>query len=354
VYTAVHDGVTGGRSLKTIADEIMDQTGVHRNKAKFWARDQVSKFFGEATKQRQVQAGIKGYIWRTDPGARDSHSALEGTYQEWSKPPQIYRTGKGGLSLVRVHPGEDFNCRCFAEPATGPEMGERNYRGPGSFSEELQPGYFSERAQSVPMQWSGTGGLRERMAVDIQDPVLRRSVDDAVRTVDRVMTIPTASTRALSVTQLKPGDVLYNAPVNGYYLRGHVSLQTQNPFQRMTAIHELYHWVHQKLLPAGAKGPLQSVINVIHRTSAYTQLQRGIKVIKNRELRNRLIRYSSDDELFARTMEQYIARSTKDPSIINEFNEKRKVMKYGYWVDNEFDDIYIILETLFRNMGWQK
>jgi hypothetical protein len=53
------------------------------------------------------------YIWRTrsDGKVRASHAANDGRIFAWDDPPP---TG---------HPGEDYNCRCFAEPYT-PEIDE--------------------------------------------------------------------------------------------------------------------------------------------------------------------------------------------------------------------------------------
>jgi hypothetical protein len=49
---------------------------------------------------------ITHYIWRTqgDGKARSAHAANSGKIFAWNKPPE---TG---------HPGEDYNCRCTAEP----------------------------------------------------------------------------------------------------------------------------------------------------------------------------------------------------------------------------------------------
>ncbi|HPA70780.1 MAG TPA: minor capsid protein [Spirochaetota bacterium] len=111
-------GYTGGQSLKTITDAIEYVTGVNRNRAKFWARDQASKFFGEVTKMRQTAAGIPGYIWRAlkDGRVRDAHAEVSGKFFDWKNPPNV------GVNDNPVHPGEDFNCRCWAEPAFGPEQ----------------------------------------------------------------------------------------------------------------------------------------------------------------------------------------------------------------------------------------
>lgn len=70
------------------------------------ARDQVLKHNGQLTKALQTDAGIDRYVWRAsnDERVRDEHAALDGLVFQWSDPP---RPG---------HPGEDYQCRCHAEP----------------------------------------------------------------------------------------------------------------------------------------------------------------------------------------------------------------------------------------------
>ena len=120
VQRIVGDGLAGGAGYKSMTDAIERATGVNRNRARFWARDQASKFFGEVTKTRQTAAGIPGYVWRTvrDGRVRDAHSAVSGKYFTWAKPPNA------GVRGNAVHPGEDFKCRCWAEPAFGPEYAD--------------------------------------------------------------------------------------------------------------------------------------------------------------------------------------------------------------------------------------
>ncbi len=58
------------------------------------------------TREEQEEAGVTHYIWRTvgDDKVRPSHAANDGKVFAWSNPPP---TG---------HPGDDYNCRCQAEP----------------------------------------------------------------------------------------------------------------------------------------------------------------------------------------------------------------------------------------------
>jgi SPP1 gp7 family putative phage head morphogenesis protein len=134
----IRDGVFSGKGHRVIAKELTDATGVHISKTSFWARDQVSKFHGETTKIRQQEAGIKGFVWRCvgDNVTRDRHLMLEGTYHDWNNPPVVDNKGK------RAIPGEDYNCRCWSEPALGPEFADREYGGPidDNYFEKVRPG----------------------------------------------------------------------------------------------------------------------------------------------------------------------------------------------------------------------
>ncbi len=354
VGDVVRQGVKSGMGFQSMRDEIIERTGVSQSKAKFWARDQVSKFFGDVTRERQTAAGIPGYIWRTLPGARDSHAALEGTYHAWNNPPKIYRHAKGGLALARLHPGRDYNCRCWAEPALGPEMAEREYTGPGAFSEPPAMAHYQNTPGAASAQWSGTGGLRERILVDIKNGSLRSSVDDALSAIDRVMSIPSGSARALTIGEISSSDPYYDPGTHGYYFRrsGHLALNPATQFPRSTSIHELFHWVHERIIPKSASGQFQKLLGIMHESSYYRRLEYLKKSIRNRTARSLLGYLMSPHELFARAMEQYVAAKGADVALSNEFTLKKAAMEFYYWVDDDFAPIYLEIESLFTSLGW--
>lgn len=95
-----------GTRWENIADEIRDSYGVSQSRANLIARDQVGKLQSQLTQLRQRDIGVEKYIWRTagDGRVRESHQANANEEFEWTKPPP---TG---------HPGEDYQCRCYAEP----------------------------------------------------------------------------------------------------------------------------------------------------------------------------------------------------------------------------------------------
>lgn len=115
VENVVYEGFRSGLRHEEIAKQIKgfidpkneNVKGNIAYRAKFIARDQVTKLNAEVSKSRQTNLGIKRYIWRTsrDERVRDSHRSKEGKTFSWNDPPSD--TG---------HPGEDFNCRCTAEP----------------------------------------------------------------------------------------------------------------------------------------------------------------------------------------------------------------------------------------------
>lgn len=105
-----------GASPAEMRAKIVEQFGVTQGRAKVIARDQVSKFNGRLSEQRQRNLGINEYIWRTskDGRVRSDHEHLDGKTFKWSDPPVTVTTGK--RAGERNHPGQDIQCRCQAEP----------------------------------------------------------------------------------------------------------------------------------------------------------------------------------------------------------------------------------------------
>lgn len=110
VQSTILSGFQSGTRWEEIASSIEDyidpEVGGIANRARLIARDQISKLNGQVTSERQKDLGIDKYRWRTsgDERVRDSHRELEGEIFSWDKPPSV------------GHPGEDFQCRCTAEP----------------------------------------------------------------------------------------------------------------------------------------------------------------------------------------------------------------------------------------------
>lgn len=110
VNTMVYSGFQKGQRAEDLSDQILKyvdpRVGNVRARANLIARDQISKLNGQLTQLRQTELGLNRYIWRTtgDDAVRPSHQELDGKTFSWDDPPEV------------GHPGEDFQCRCYAEP----------------------------------------------------------------------------------------------------------------------------------------------------------------------------------------------------------------------------------------------
>lgn len=102
-----------GTRVETLQRRIEEETDATPARAALLARDQVLKLNAQVTADRHKAAGITEYIWRSsrDERVRKRHKALDGTRHAYDDPPVVDLT-----SGRRAHPGEDFRCRCTAEP----------------------------------------------------------------------------------------------------------------------------------------------------------------------------------------------------------------------------------------------
>ncbi len=102
-----------GARVETLAKRIAEATGTGDGHARLLARDQTLKLMGQVTQARHQAAGVTEYVWRTsrDERVRQRHKELDGTRQKYAEPPIVDpATGR------RAHPGDDFQCRCTADP----------------------------------------------------------------------------------------------------------------------------------------------------------------------------------------------------------------------------------------------
>jgi len=105
--------LTQDASWKQIQALIDKKFSGAKVRAALIARDQVGKINASVDEYHQRVIGVRRYRWRTmgDGAVRSEHRKLNGTLQSWDKPPIVDRkTGR------RAHPGQDYQCRCYAEP----------------------------------------------------------------------------------------------------------------------------------------------------------------------------------------------------------------------------------------------
>lgn len=105
VEATITQEVNAGERWSKLSETIESRFSVSESRAKLIARDQVTKYYGELSRQRNKSIGITRERWRTqnDNRVRDDHVDLEGLEYDIEKPPL------GG-------PGYPIQCRCFGEP----------------------------------------------------------------------------------------------------------------------------------------------------------------------------------------------------------------------------------------------
>jgi SPP1 gp7 family putative phage head morphogenesis protein len=111
--TNVSSFITKGARPEQISKELMSRYGVSKSKAKFLARQESNLLVVELQKSQYTKAGIDKYIWRTVRGSaaspvRSTHKIHDNKTYSWNDPPLV--------GDQRLHPGQDFNCRCVAVP----------------------------------------------------------------------------------------------------------------------------------------------------------------------------------------------------------------------------------------------
>jgi len=103
----INAGVTSGKRVETITREIRKNVKVSKKRARLIARDQIGKLNGQLTENSQTSYGITHYFWRDsdDSRVRQTHARNNDKRFSWKKPP-----------IDTGHPGQDYQCRCWADP----------------------------------------------------------------------------------------------------------------------------------------------------------------------------------------------------------------------------------------------
>lgn len=125
----IRDGFQQGKRIESIRKEILANTALDkgvfkdtRTRAELIARTETAKLNGQLTQLRQNELGIDRYTWRdvNDERVRVSHSTMDGRLCDWTN--SLVYSDDGGktwnqrssIGGVELHPGFDFNCRCYA------------------------------------------------------------------------------------------------------------------------------------------------------------------------------------------------------------------------------------------------
>jgi len=122
VYNSVNKGRTLKETMSLIRKESKDMS---ESKAELIARTETAKLNSAISQAQQEEAGLEYYQWAAgkDGRTRESHIKMQGLICSW-KDSTVYFTVENGkmvkhkrtAAMVKLHPGEDFNCRCIALP----------------------------------------------------------------------------------------------------------------------------------------------------------------------------------------------------------------------------------------------
>lgn len=109
----ISDAYHAGKTKDEITGIVQKTLKVSEGRAGGIARDQTQKLSNTINRERQKNIGVSKFTWRTvqDNRVRDTHKKLEGEVFDWE-------TGAQGLLDMpkSKFPGDDINCRCWAEP----------------------------------------------------------------------------------------------------------------------------------------------------------------------------------------------------------------------------------------------
>lgn len=107
-----------GTRAREIAEEIARTNTVTKSRAVLIARTETARAASVFIQARCEAIASTHYIWRTslDGAVRDGHKAMENKVCEWANPPAVDEGTPERPRIMHHHPGEIWNCRCYAEP----------------------------------------------------------------------------------------------------------------------------------------------------------------------------------------------------------------------------------------------
>lgn len=115
VHQLVIEGLSNSTRAEEIAKEIARSGEVTQSRAMLIARTETSRAQTSLTQARSLAVGAESYIWRSvhDSRVRLRHRELDKSIHRWDNPPVA---SEPNAEVIHAHPGEIFNCRCWAQP----------------------------------------------------------------------------------------------------------------------------------------------------------------------------------------------------------------------------------------------
>lgn len=362
VQKIVTDGLSKGLKYQNIASQIQNATGISERRAEFWAKDQTGKFFSQQNKLRQANAGFPGFIWRTqkDSKVRDSHSHVADKFYKWGELPFVNR--KGALP-ARLAPGDDYRCRCWAEPSWGPDNKKQAPKTPVSIPKIILP----------PRPTQTIVPISQSLSLNLPDPTIQASVQKTISDLDSFLKFPKdragISVNYLSGSMLKKNIAgLFNPNLNRIELNG--SHAFKDTYQS-TFVHEFghmidYSWIGQPGRYESTSTELSGFKSAVENTELYKRLKKigmtgkimlhGSQTVLLNQSQRKLIPYLiSQEELFARAIELWTAKKTNSKNLIAQIQKKGNMNFVNhYWDEADFETVNSALDNIFGKMGYLK
>ncbi|MBO9332895.1 phage head morphogenesis protein [Achromobacter xylosoxidans] len=123
VHVLTSEALLDSTRAAEIAKEIMRSGEVAESRALLIARTEVARTAAKLAEARAQAVGSTHYIWRTsgDSDVRAGHRHMNGKVFAWADPPMVNEGTDKRPVWMRHHPGEIWNCRCYAEPILAKE-----------------------------------------------------------------------------------------------------------------------------------------------------------------------------------------------------------------------------------------
>ncbi|EKR62446.1 phage protein F-like protein [Leptospira weilii str. 2006001853] len=364
VQKIVTDGLSKGLKYQDIASQIQNATGISERRAEFWAKDQTGKFFSQQSRFRQTKAGFPGYYWRSqkDSRVRDTHAHVADKFYTWDSPPLVNR--KGGLQ-ARLAPGDDYRCRCWAEPSWGPQTNKKqNTKNQVSIPKLILPS-TSPTQTIVPISHS--------INLNLPDPTVHANIQKTISDLDSFLKFPKDRTgigvHYLSGSMLKTNiSGRFNPNANRIELNGS---HTFKDTYQSTFVHEFghmidYSWIGQPGRYESTSTELSEFKSAVENTELYKRLKKigmtgkimlpGIQTVLLNQSQRKLIPYLiSQEELFARAVELWTAKKTNSKNLIAQIRKKGNMNFVNhYWDEDDFESVNSALDNIFGKMGYLK
>ncbi len=147
---------------------------------------------------------------------------------------------------------------------------------------------------------------------------------------------------------------MFSKEIQGYhYYSGHIAINPDSQYKQTTMIHEFFHWIDRKVLPKSAREAFNRITGAIEKTESFKNLRVLKKGAKSKEAKEYYLSLMTPGELFSRAMEQYMAKTGIDSGISNEFSALKAKFGMYYWLDSDFEKVYILIDDMFKGMGWK-